>query len=121
MTRLLDTNVLIDALHGIEAALALIIASPGAAVSMITWIEVLAGARTNADERAARAILDTLTIVPISLAVAETAWRLRRDTRLKLLDSIILATARVERIPLYTRNTKDFDPSDPSIVVPYTI
>lgn len=121
MGRLLDSNIVIDALNGIEAALALLIGSPDAAISVLTWMEVLAGTRTDHDERIARAMLSTLTTLPLTPAISEAAWRIRRDRRIKLVDAVIWAAARVHDLPLYTRNTKDFDPSDPSVVVPYTI
>jgi hypothetical protein len=36
-------------------------------------------------------------------------------------DAIILATAKCHGLTLATRNTKDFDPADPGIVVPYRL
>jgi predicted nucleic acid-binding protein len=53
--------------------------------------------------------------------VAEEAVRIRRQRRLKLPDAIILATARVHGLVLVTRNTKDFDPADPAIRIPYAL
>ena len=40
---------------------------------------------------------------------------------MKLPDAIILATARVHRPVLATRNTKDFAREDPSVHVPYVL
>ncbi|MFN0093570.1 MAG: PIN domain-containing protein [Dehalococcoidia bacterium] len=120
--RLFDSNVLIDALNGVLAALAVLEARGSTrCISIMTWLEVMAGTADVADELRARALLSRMEVLPLSPAITEDAWRVRRDSRLKLVDAIILATARVERIPLYTRSTKDFDPSDPSIVVPYTV
>jgi predicted nucleic acid-binding protein len=53
--------------------------------------------------------------------VAEESVTLRRTTRLKLPDAIILATARVHGLTLSTRNTKDFSPTDPTIRIPYEL
>ena len=46
---------------------------------------------------------------------------LRRTTKIKLPDAIILATAEVERRVLITRNTRDFLAGARGIRVPYTI
>ena len=47
-------------------------------------------------------------VIALSAEVAEEAVLLRRNTRLKLPDAVILATAHVEKRVLLTRNTRDF-------------
>ncbi|MFN0095679.1 MAG: PIN domain-containing protein [Dehalococcoidia bacterium] len=121
MSRLLDTNILIDALNGVESALALLLEPQDSAISLVTWMEVLVGARREEDEAAARLLLDTMRVIPITSIIAESAWRIRRDSRLKLIDAIILATARVDGRTLWTRNTKDFREDDPTVHVPYSL
>jgi predicted nucleic acid-binding protein len=122
MTRLFDSNVLIDVLNGVALARdAIGPPSERKLISIVTWLEVMAGTRSPREEIRARALMDRMHVIPLSSAIAEAAWRIRRDRRLKLPDSIILATARVEGIPLYTRNTKDFGPGEPLVVVPYTL
>jgi predicted nucleic acid-binding protein len=91
---LFDTNILIDYTHGIvEAELEL--SSYGIrGISIITWIEMLAGAKQN-EEEATRRFLGRFEL-------------LRREARMKLPDAIILATAVAQDWLLVTRNTKDF-------------
>lgn len=60
-------------------------------------------------------------IIPLDVAVAETAIQLRRQHRLRLPDAIIWATARVNDALLVTRNTKDFNPGWDGIHLPYTL
>jgi predicted nucleic acid-binding protein len=57
----------------------------------------------------------------MTAAVAERAFTLRRDRKLKVHDATILATAQVAGLLLVTRNTRDFSPSDPQIRIPYVI
>ncbi len=51
--------------------------------------------------------------------VAREAVALRKASRLKLPDALILATARVHGLLLVTRNHRDFSPSEPDVRVPY--
>jgi predicted nucleic acid-binding protein len=120
LTLLLDSNVIIDALNGIEDAVREVLSDPEAVVSVVAWVEVLAGYRDGADA-AARELLKTLTVADLSPAVLEETVSIRRATRLKLPDAIILATARVHGLTLSTRNTRDFDRNDPSVRIPYEL
>jgi predicted nucleic acid-binding protein len=120
LTLLLDSNIIIDALNGIEDAVREVLSDPEAVVSVVAWVEVLAGYRDGADA-AARELLKTLTVADLSPAVLEETLSIRRATRLKLPDAIILATARVHGLTLSTRNTRDFDRNDPSVRIPYEL
>ena len=120
LTLLLDSNVIIDALNGIEDAVREVLSDPEAVVSVVAWVEVLAGYRDGADA-AARELLKTLTVADLSPAVLEETVSIRRATRLKLPDAIILATARVHGLTLSTRNTRDLDRNDPSVRIPYEL
>ena len=120
LTLLLDSNIIIDALNGIEEAVREVLSDVEAAVSVVAWVEVLAGYRDGADH-AARELLKTLTVADLSPAVLEEAVSIRRASRLKLPDAIILATVRVHGLTLSTRNTRDFDRNDPSVRIPYEL
>src|SRR5205823_1403542 len=75
-------------------------------ISIISWMEVLAGARTEADEDVRRGFLAHFRIVPLTPEVAEEAVRLRRQHRLKLPDAIIWASALNENCVMVSRNTR---------------
>lgn len=121
MRLLVDTCILIDHLRGVEAATEFLGGCGRCAISEITWIEVLVGARDEQAELPLRGLLSSFERLPIDRAVAEEAVRIRRESRLKIPDALILGTARVHRLTLVTRNTKDFDPTAADIEVPYTL
>ncbi len=82
----------------------------------------MVGVREQADEAQVRDFLSThFEIISIDTAVAETAVTLRRTHRLRLPDAIIWATSQVHKAILVTRNTKDFQPDDVNIRLPYSI
>lgn len=113
--------VLIDHLNGNAQARQVIAEADSPAISIITWIEVLAGVRNPAEELVSRELLSNLTVIPLSEEIAEDAVRLRRTRRLKLPDAVIFATARQLGVPLVTRNTKDFDAAEAGIEIAYQI
>ncbi len=117
----MDSCLLIDHLLGRPEATAFLRRSPGSAISQITWVEVMVGARSPDEEAILRDFLSGFSVLPVDHAVAEEAVRLRRDRRLKLPDALILATARVHHLTLATRNTRDFSPDTPGVLVPYTL
>lgn len=81
----------------------------------------MAGALSDAEEARIRALLAAFRIVSVDERVSEETVKLRRTRRLKVPDAIILATARVHGLMLATRNTKDFAPGDPDVLVPYAL
>jgi predicted nucleic acid-binding protein len=117
---LFDTNILIDHLNGISEATACIKFYTPRFISIVTWMEVLAGA-DRLDEAQVRILLLDFTLIHIDTAVAERAALIRRETRLKLFDAIILATAEVEELTLLTRDAKDFKFDHPNIRIPYRL
>ncbi len=119
---LLDTNILIDYLAGIAAARTEIERYVVPAISIITWIEVMAGA-TPDDEQVRRDFLATFIVLPLTMEVAERASEIRRNwtPRLKVPDSIILATAQLDDLLLVTRNSKDFPAKERDVRVPYKV
>ena len=117
---LFDTNILIDCLSGVPSAHAEIGRYKDEAISVITWMEVMAGT-TPADEAKTRAYLMNFLNIPITPAIADRAVVIRRGKHLKLPDAIILATAEVEGRLLITRNTRDFSADEPGVRIPYQI
>ena len=121
MNDLFDTNILIDHLNGVTKATREIQRSQNPAISMITWIEVMTGAKTQNEEVILRAFLANFQVLPITSPVAERAALNRRQKRIKMPDAIILATAEVAGRVLVTRNVKDFPAGTRGVRVPYKV
>ena len=121
MVKLLyDTNILIDYLNGVEQAKTELALHTDKAISLITWMEVMADA-TAATEAVIKGFLAEFTSLPINDDVAILAVRLRKLHKIKLPDAIIWATAQANSRILVSRNTKDFNSSEPGIRIPYVL
>jgi predicted nucleic acid-binding protein len=103
VSELFDTNILIDHLNGIAKATRELKRSNGPAISTITWIEVMTGASSAAEEMVLRSFLLNFECLP------------------KMPDAIILATAEVAGRELVTRNVKDFPGGMRGVRVPYKV
>lgn len=100
---LLDTDVLIDHLHGTQTL------SPrltGSSYSSISRAELYSG--TGAEEQIIDRLLDQFEEIPVDREIAEEAGRIRRETNIRLPDALIAATARLSKVPVHTRNVNDF-------------
>ncbi|WP_426238433.1 type II toxin-antitoxin system VapC family toxin [Pararhizobium sp. DWP1-1-3] len=117
---LFDTNILIDYLNGIAQARDELALYEEKAISIISWMEVMAGAREEA-EAGTRAFLNGFSLVGLTAPIADLAVTLRRKRRIKLPDAIIEASAQANGMLLITRNTKDFAADSPFVRMPYTI
>ncbi len=80
MRALFDTNILIDYLNGVAAAKAEIARYERPAISVISWIEVLAGTRPGV-EAETRKFLSSFERIELSENIADRAVALR--TRLE--------------------------------------
>jgi predicted nucleic acid-binding protein len=121
MKAVFDTNILVDYLNGVSAADRELDRYEEIAISIVTWMEVLAGAAVEGEEIVIREFLARFKVQPLEKAVAERAVKIRRKYRVKLPDAVIWATAQDLGRILVTRNTKDFSEKDPGIRVPYRV
>ena len=119
MKALFDTNILIDYLNGLEASKAELDRYRERLISVVTWMEVLVGGRTDAEMDVIDMFLRDFRVVDLTRGVSREAVNIRRTSRVRLPDAIIWATARAESALLVTRNTKDFPKDDPGVRVPY--
>jgi hypothetical protein len=108
-------------LNGIPAAKRELEHYEEAAISLVTWMEVLAGADDVKEEAVTRDFLAQFDVRPLDKTVAERAIKIRRQHKLKLPDAVIWATAMELGWLLVTRNTKDFPAANPGIRVPYRV
>ena len=120
MKAVLDTNILIDYLNGRPAARQELARYTHPAISVITWMEVMAGT-TPQTEPGTRTFLSGFDQLSIDALIAERAVELRRTHRIKLPDAIVWATAQVHQSLLVTRNSRDFDSTDPGVRIPYVV
>jgi len=122
MKAVFDSNILIDFLNGIPESKDELSLYSDKHISIISWIEVMAGVSgSNKEEKTVRKFLDSFTLRNVTLAIAEKSVTLRKQNRIRLPDSIIWATAQTENLLLVTRNTRDFPEDNPGIRVPYVI
>lgn len=117
---LLDTDWIVDVLHGQAAATdtLLQLVPQGLAVSLISYGELDEGAYFSRDPQAALAALQTFLagkeLLPLTPAIMErfalVRGRLTRKLRQQIgdMDLLIAATALHHGLSLLTRNLKDF-------------
>ncbi|MRS91928.1 PIN domain-containing protein [Enterobacteriaceae bacterium RIT714] len=116
---LFDTNILIDLFSGRREAMETIEQyASQRAISLVTWMEVMVGAKKYRQEHQTRIALSAFEIIDVSKVIAERSVQLRQEHGMKLPDAIILATAQVHHRSLLTRNTKDFA-GIAGVVTPY--
>lgn len=120
-----DSNIVIDALAGREPAREeirrAVLATSRAWISRVVWIEVLSKGSPEELRRAER-LLSGFFTDEMDAEIAARAAALRRERpRLRLPDSVVLATAQLRGRVLVTRNTKDFPANMPGIRVPYIL
>ena len=113
MPYLTDSDVLIDLSRGNPAARKYIDALPeGWAISQISALELIVGARDNRDLADIDTFLSAFTIVPLGNSIGARAYQLvKRYTKshgLHVFDSLIAATAIEEGLTFVTRNRKHF-------------
>lgn len=121
MKAVIDTNVLVDYLQGVTGARDELAHYESPIISLVTWMEIMIGAGTSAEESQLRSFLTRFEVHPITTAIAERAVTIRRESRQRLPDAIIWATARELNLILVTRNTRDFPGNHPGIRVPYQV
>ena len=98
MNALLDSDVLLDFLDGHAPAAREIARYRDCCISIISWMEVMAGARTHPDEDIRRGFLAHFRVVPLTAQIAEEAVKLRQEYRLKLPDAGIWASATARTV-----------------------
>ncbi len=114
-----DTNILIDFSYANPKAQEILSAYTERYISVITWLEFLVGVPAPKLEQAKEFMNDLFEIIYPEESIYETTLLLRRERRLKLPDAMIYATAKKLSASLVTRNTKDFDGSQPDVHIPY--
>src|SRR5450432_2004745 len=118
MRAVLDSDILIDYLQGLDKAKRELERYSQPEISIISWMEIMTGADNPAEEKSCRDFLARFTIHQLTVEIAEEAVVVRKKFRIRLPDAVIWATARANGCLLITRNTKDFSTKEPGIRVP---
>lgn len=116
-----DSNILIDALNNIDAAVTELDRADERWISRVTWIEVMSKV-SNATLDRTESLLTAFHIDELTPSIARRAAVLRNMQRkLQLPDAVIFASALEAGRILVSRNTRDFPPGTPGIHIPYTL
>jgi predicted nucleic acid-binding protein len=103
---LLDSNIVIGIDNGSAPALGLLLHNAlvdECAISQVTRMEVLGfHALTELEEARIAILLGAVRVILLDEAIEQETIALRRRSRLKLPDAIIVATARVHQLKLLT-------------------
>ena len=111
---LFDTDVLIWALRGSEAAARAIDGDDDRRISAVNYMELMQGARSKREQAAIREFLDELgfTVLPITEAISHRAVIFIEEHALKsgiqLADALVFATACEHNLTLCSANQKHF-------------
>lgn len=124
---LIDTDVLIDSGRGLAEAKQFVSDQYRAGairISIISAMELIRGCRNARELRQVQTLLSEMTILPVSTAASETAYRLVEALYLShglaVPDALIAATAIEHALAVYTRNTRHFEPiSGLRVIRPY--
>lgn len=121
MKAVLDTNILIDYLKGVEKARRELSRYSRVLVSVITRIELLVGARDESEAGVIRDLLGSFDEVALTRTIAERAILIRKEHGMKIPDAIVYATAKESECLIVSRNSRDFHPDWPDVRMPYRL
>jgi predicted nucleic acid-binding protein len=109
---LLDTDVLIDFLRGNAQAKRMMLGLETGIVSAISVAELYAGVRSVKEVPALDALIQELTVLDVTAAVAQAAGQIKAQFfpshGVGLPDALIAATAQSKGLSLFTLNVKHF-------------
>ncbi len=111
-TGVADTNILIELYRKLPAATTRIETETDLAITSVTWLEFMEGARGKAGQVACQRIMAPFDLT--FLTRADQQWAMRQILKYRLShgvsfkDCLIASTCHRLQIPLYTRNVKDF-------------
>jgi predicted nucleic acid-binding protein len=111
---IVDTNILIEAYRRNPLAITWLESQTNLAITSVTWLELLDGARGKAGQAECLKMIFPLEL--IDLTIEDQAWA--RDALLEyrlshgigFADCLIASVSHRLQIPVYTRNVKDFQP-----------
>jgi predicted nucleic acid-binding protein len=112
---LIDTNIILYVVHGDVSWKQIVRQHSNATgyISVMTFMELVVGARSSEEHTRLREVLDLVHIIPLDTTIANRACTFLENKGRGLrsphvADAIIAATAAELGIPLLTNNPKDF-------------
>lgn len=125
MDALLDTTVVIHLLRRYQPALTWFRTTMIYGIPSTTWLEVMEGTTSKANQALTKNIIDQFEVV--YLTSSDQQWAMEQLERFQfshhigMNDCLIAAVAYRLQLPLYTHNLKDMTPLLGSLAVqPYT-
>lgn len=123
---LIDTDIIIDSSRNNEIAVQRLDyeqASYELTISSITYLELINGCQNKRDLRFTESYLSEFKIIHlnalISLKSIELIKRYNLSHNLQIPDCLIAATSLIERIPLLSKNQRDFRFVEEIELLPY--
>lgn len=123
---LIDSDILIDVSRGVPEAIGTlqrIVDENEAAISTITQMELIVGARNHRELRSLDAFLQDFRVFKLNERISDLAidllHRFRLSHGLLLADSLIAASALVHEIPFISKNPKHFRFIEALTLLPY--
>lgn len=122
---LFDTNILIDALKGYQQAIEELAYWDEPTISVITWMEIYAGANVTEVAKLDNFMADFgFDVIHTDNDIMREAASVRSESRrlgskIALPDAVIIATAWTKDLNVVTRNKKDFRGSN--VRIPYEL
>lgn len=104
MKALIDSNIIIDFLNNHQKAVEELASRDALGVSIITYIEVLSGVKDLELKNQVKLFFNNFEIISVDKKIADEAIKIRSTGKLKLPDSLIIATALVHDVILLTRD-----------------
>ncbi len=112
---LVDTDIIIDYLRGVDRAKIFIddsVSNTDICVSIISMFEIIAGCRNKREVKTVENLLDRFITMYLDEVSIEAAYSLFKKYRLShgisIFDSFIAASAIHNNMPLFTKNIKHF-------------
>ena len=114
-SKVIDTDILIDATQGIVEAVALLTAQQvaGIQISIISAMELVVGCRNKTELTQLQQFLQKCIVLPITATASHVACQLMESFFLShgllMPDALIAATVQERGLTLYTKNVRHFN------------